>query len=84
MDDHPSPSRRRRGMRLAEVVSLPALAAIVLAVVVIGALALLPSLVWQVNPLLWRQLLRLQGGVVGLVVGAVMGFLVGRFLARRR
>jgi len=39
--------------------------------------------VWQVNPLLWRQLLRLQGAFAGLVLGAVLGFLVGRFTGRR-
>jgi hypothetical protein len=79
----PSP-RRRRSNRLADVVSLPALFTIALALVVLAGLAVLPTLVWQTNPLLWRQLLRMQGGAVGLVVGAGLGFAVGRFLGRRR
>jgi hypothetical protein len=85
MDDpYPPTPRRRRSNPIAQVVSLPALFAIVLGLVVLAGLALLPTLVWQTNPLLWRQLLRMQGGAVGLVVGAVLGFLVGRFLGRRR
>ncbi|MFN7678932.1 MAG: hypothetical protein ACK5QW_10130 [Cyanobacteriota bacterium] len=85
MDDPLSPTpRRRRSNPIAQVISLPALFAIVLGLVVLAGLALLPTLVWQTNPLLWRQLLRMQGGAVGLVVGAVLGFLVGRFLGPRR
>jgi hypothetical protein len=78
----PAPNRRRRP-RLSRVVSLPALVTIAVSVLVLAGLALLPTVVWQVNPLLWRQLLRLQGGVAGLVLGAVLGFLVGRLTGRR-
>jgi hypothetical protein len=65
------------------VISLPALLTIGLVLLVLAGLALLPTVVWQVNPLLWRQLLRLQGAFAGLVLGAVLGFLVGRFTGRR-
>lgn len=75
---------RQGGARLAQVISLPALLTIGLVLLVLAGLALLPTVVWQVNPLLWRQLLRLQGAFAGLLVGAALGFLVGRLTARRR
>jgi hypothetical protein len=78
----PSESPRRRTARIGQVISLPALLTIVVGVLVLAGLALLPTVVWQENPLLWRQLLRLQGGLAGLVVGAVLGFLVGRLMGR--
>jgi len=74
---------RQGGARLGQVISLPALLTIGLVLLVLAGLALLPTVVWQVNPLLWRQLLRLQGAFAGLVLGAVLGFLVGRFTGRR-
>lgn len=75
---------RRRGPLLGKLISWPALLTIAVVVLVLAGLALLPTVVWQVNPLLWRQLLRLQGGLAGLVLGAVLGFLIGRFTAHRR
>lgn len=78
----PTPPRQR-ALGLAQLISWPALLAVSVAVLVLLGLAFLPTVVWQVNPLLWRQLLRLQGGVAGLVVGAVLGFLAGRLSARR-
>jgi hypothetical protein len=83
VDRGSAPSRRLVG-GLGQVFSLPALLALVLGLILVAGLALLPGVVWQVNPFLWRQLLRVQGGVVGLVVGAPLGFLVGRLTARRR
>jgi hypothetical protein len=84
MPSHRPPAPlRRRAPRLSTVVSLPALLTIGVGVLVLTGLALLPTVVWQVNPLLWRQLLRLQGGLAGLVLGAVLGFLVGRVTGRR-
>jgi hypothetical protein len=74
---------RQGGLRLGQVISLPALLTIGLALLVLAGLALLPTVVWQVNPLLWRQLLRLQGAFAGLVLGAVLGFLAGRLTGRR-
>jgi len=74
---------RQGGARLGQVISMPALLTIGLILLVLAGLALLPGVVWQVNPLLWRQLLRLQGAFAGLVLGAVLGFLVGRFTGRR-
>ncbi|MFN6340639.1 MAG: hypothetical protein ACK41W_18220 [Cyanobacteriota bacterium] len=65
------------------MVSWPALLTLGVGLLVLAGLALLPTMVWQVNPLLWRQLLRLQGGVAGLVAGSVLGFLVGRYSRRR-
>lgn len=78
------PPSQRPAFGLGQVFSLPALLSLVLALIVVAGLALLPGVVWQVNPTLWRQLLRAQGGVVGLVVGVVLGFLAGRLTARRR
>jgi hypothetical protein len=66
------------------VFSLPALLTLIAALVVVAVLALLPGVIWQVNPYLWRQLLRVQGGVVGLVVGGGLGFMAGRLTVRRR
>lgn len=84
-DRPPSPSPSRRSASgIGQLFSLPALLSLVLALIVVAALALLPGVVWQVNPTLWRQLLRAQGGVVGLVVGILLGFLAGRLTARRR
>lgn len=74
---------RRGGVRLGQVISLPAMLTIGLALLVLAGLALLPTVVWQVNPMLWRQLLRLQGAFAGLVLGAVLGFLAGRLTGRR-
>lgn len=79
----PEHSRRRPAVN-GPLFSLPALLTIGVAVLVLAGLALLPMMVWQVNPLLWRQLLRLQGALAGFVLGAVVGFLVGRFSGRRR
>ena len=84
MADRPSSPSRRQGFRLGQLISLPALLTIVAGLVVVAVLALLPGVVWQVNPSLWRQLLRVQGAVAGLVVGAALGFLAGRLSARRR
>jgi hypothetical protein len=83
VDRGSAPSPRRDG-GLGRVFSLPALLALVFGLIVVAGLALLPGVVWQVNPFLWRQLLRVQGGLVGLVFGAPLGFLVGRLTARRR
>ncbi|MEB3260848.1 MAG: hypothetical protein VKP63_09515 [Cyanobacteriota bacterium] len=83
VDRGSAPGRRLAG-GLGQVFSLPALLALVLGLIVVAGLALLPGVVWQVNPFLWRQLLRVQGGLVGLVLGAPLGFLVGRLTARRR
>lgn len=74
---------RQRGPQLAQVISWPAALTIGVALLVLAGLALLPTVVWQFNPLLWRHLLRLQGAFAGLVVGVVLGFLVGRFSGRR-
>ncbi|MEB3156139.1 MAG: hypothetical protein VKO26_01725 [Cyanobacteriota bacterium] len=84
MVDRGSSPTPRPAAGLGQLFSLPALLALVLGVIVVAGLALLPGVVWQVNPYLWRQLLRVQGGLVGLVVGAPLGFLVGRLTARRR
>ncbi len=84
MADRPPSPPRRLASGLGQVFSLPALLALVLGVVVVAGLALLPGVIWQVNPYLWRQLLRVQGAVAGLVLGALLGFLVGRLTARRR
>lgn len=80
----PSAPQRQPAPRFGRIFSLPALVTVGVGVIVLTGLALLPTIVWQVNPLLWRQLLRLQGGVAGLVLGAVLGFLVGRYTGRRR
>lgn len=79
-----SSSPRRGGPRLVQVISLPALLTIAVGLLVLAGLAFLPAMVWQLNPLLWKQLLRLQGAFAGLVVGAVLGFLLGRLTAHRR
>jgi len=84
MVDRGSSPTRRPVAGLGQVFSIPALVAVVLGLIVVAGLALLPGVVWQVNPFLWRQLLRVQGALAGLVVGAVLGFLVGRLTARRR
>jgi hypothetical protein len=84
MVDRGSSPTRRPATGLGQVFSLPALLALLLGMVVVAGLALLPGVVWQVNPYLWRQLLRVQGALAGLVVGALLGFLVGRLTARRR
>jgi hypothetical protein len=84
MVDRGSSPTRRPAAGPGQLFSLPALLALVLGVIVVAGLALLPGVVWQVNPFLWRQLLRVQGGLVGLVLGAPLGFLVGRLTARRR
>lgn len=82
-DRPPSPSRRPLS-GLGQLFSLPALLSLGLVLVVVAGLALLPGVIWQVNPYLWRQLLRVQGAVAGLVLGALLGFLAGRLTARRR
>ena len=82
-DRPPSPTRRPASL-LGQVFSLPALLSLVLGLVVVAGLALLPGVIWQVNPYLWRQLLRVQGAVAGLVLGALLGFFAGRLTARRR
>ncbi|MFN9624224.1 MAG: hypothetical protein ACK587_15545 [Cyanobacteriota bacterium] len=82
-DRPPSPSRRPASA-IGQVFSLPALLTLIAALVVVAVLALLPGVIWQVNPYLWRQLLRVQGGVVGLVVGGGLGFMAGRLTVRRR
>jgi hypothetical protein len=84
MVDRPPSSPRRSTVGLGQVFSLPALLALVMGLIIVAGLALLPGVVWQVNPFLWRQLLRVQGALAGLVVGALLGFLVGRLTARRR
>jgi hypothetical protein len=84
MADRPPAPTRRLSSGIGQVFSLPALLTLIAALVVVAVLALLPGVIWQVNPYLWRQLLRVQGGVVGLVVGAGLGFLAGRLSARRR
>jgi hypothetical protein len=84
MAEPPLPPTRRRGSGIGQVISLPALAAIVLGLIVAAGLALLPGVVWQVNPFLWRQLLRVQGALAGLLLGALLGFAAGRLTARRR
>jgi hypothetical protein len=84
MVDRPPSPPRRAGSVLGKVFSLPAFLTIVIGLLIVGGLALLPGIVWQVDPFLWRQLLRAQGAVAGLVLGAVLGFLVGRLTARRR
>ncbi|MBM5815557.1 MAG: hypothetical protein FJ083_02895 [Cyanobacteria bacterium K_Offshore_surface_m2_239] len=84
MVDRGSSPTRRPAAGLGQLFSLPALLALVFGLIVVAGLALLPGVVWQVNPFLWRQLLRVQGGLVGLVVGAPLGFLIGRLTARRR
>ncbi len=84
MVDRGSSPTRRPAAGLGQVFSIPALLAVLLGLIVVAGLALLPGVVWQVNPFLWRQLLRVQGALAGLVVGALLGFLVGRLTARRR
>lgn len=84
MVDRGTSPTRRPAAGLGQVFSLPAVLAVLLGLIVVAGLALLPGVVWQVNPFLWRQLLRVQGGLVGLVLGAPLGFLVGRLTARRR
>jgi hypothetical protein len=84
MADRPPAPSRRPASGLGQLFSLPALLTLMAALVVVGVLALLPGVIWQVNPYLWRQLLRVQGGVVGLVVGGGLGFLAGRLTVRRR
>jgi hypothetical protein len=81
--NRPPAPLRPRGRKLGQMVSWPALLTLGVGLLVLAGLALLPTMVWQVNPLLWRQLLRLQGGVAGLVAGSVLGFLVGRYSRRR-
>jgi hypothetical protein len=83
VDRPPSPSRRP-ATGLGRVFSLPALVVVLLGTIVVAGLALLPGIVWQVDPFLWRQLLRVQGALAGLAAGALLGFLVGRLTARRR
>lgn len=84
MVDLPPSPPRRGGSFLGKVFSLPALLTLVIGLFIVGGLALLPGIVWQVDPFLWRQLLRAQGAAVGLVLGSVLGFLLGRLTARRR
>ncbi|MFM1798454.1 MAG: hypothetical protein RLZZ117_732 [Cyanobacteriota bacterium] len=84
MVDRPSSPSRRPLSGLGRLFSLPALLAVLLGAIVVAGLALLPGIVWQVDPFLWRQLLRVQGGLAGLVVGGLLGFLAGRLTARRR
>jgi hypothetical protein len=79
----PSPSRRPV-TGLGRLISLPALITIVVSLILLAALALLPGVLWQVNPVLWRQLMRLQAAAGGLLVGLVLGFLIGRLTALRR
>lgn len=81
--NRPSDSLRRRP-RFAEVISLPALLTIGVGVLLLAGLAVLPMIVWQFNPMLWRQLLRLQGAVAGFVVGVLVGALLARFSGSRR
>ncbi|MEB3335361.1 MAG: hypothetical protein VKP70_10285 [Cyanobacteriota bacterium] len=84
MADRPPPPARRQAFGLGRLISLPALITIVVCLLLLAGLALLPGVLWQVNPVLWRQLLRLQAATGGLVVGLVIGFLTGRLTARRR
>lgn len=83
VDRPPSPTRRPTS-GIGQLFSLPALLTVIVGLVVVAALALLPGVIWQVNPYLWRQLLRVQGAVAGLVLGAGLGFVAGRLSARRR
>jgi hypothetical protein len=84
MADRPPSPTRRPASGIGQLFSLPALLTLIAVLVVLAVLALLPGVIWQVNPYLWRQLLRVQGGAVGLVVGAGLGFLAGRLSVRRR
>ena len=84
MADRPPAPSRRPASGHGQLFSLPALLTLIAALVVVAVLALLPGVIWQVNPYLWRQLLRVQGGVVGRVVGGGLGLLAGRRPVRRR